>query len=475
MTALGPGLPTNEQRRQPPQSTMPTRRGSASLRSLLFATFCTLALALAASGCGTTRADESTATTAAGASGSPTPASSTPSDTATPAQDAAPCQAANLTAAPVTATPMGMTQTAYRVRLINKGPECRLRGYPQHLTGLDLTGKTHRVPTHSPTQDEIASLTSGKPAGLLASGDMAEFVLHTAQGCESDRVGPSKAESYTRLWFSPPSQPGKVAVVPGKPVDAGPSVIALSRCNTSVTRFYAALPRTTPSTSPTPAGDPTGILDDREAPAPRAVFMPGNRWHGTIGGQDVNVYAGSVGNTRMGTGKVIVELGLPGAPGSQTLSVLTPHTGPLMIVAAPYPARLTLWDSHGYRHTLILLAGAKTMEHKQRGRRVAVPADAVMPAAGVCGGALHHLVTVGVGAGAAYPRCVQVFADEALRVENRSDDQPPRTSVTVGFPTLPATTVGPGESLVFAHPFTRLAPGVHTITLGMYTADIWVR
>lgn len=203
-------------------------------------------------------------------------------------------------------------------------------------------------------------------------------------------------------------------------------------------------------------------------------FVSGNRWRGVIAGQDVNVYAGTAGSMRMGTGKVIVDIRAPGSGHPLVLNRLARHTGPLMIVAAPAPRRLTLWDAHGYRHTLIL-AGPRTRLYQPPGPPAAVPADAVLPTAGICAQARNHLVTVGIAAEAAYPRCARVFADEALRVENRSDDQPPRMTVTLRFPTVPASTVRPGESVVFAHPFARLAPGVHRIHLGPYTADIWVR
>ncbi len=201
-------------------------------------------------------------------------------------------------------------------------------------------------------------------------------------------------------------------------------------------------------------------------------FMPGNRWHGVVGGQDVNVYAGSLANTRMGTGKVIIQFDQPGRP-TRTVNLLSPHTGQLMIVSADRTNRLTLWDTDGYWHTLLLDEDHSRLTNG--GHQVAIRADAMMPAAGVCGGARDHLVTVGVGAGDAYPRCVRVFADEALRVENRSDDQPPRTSFTVGFPTLPATTLHPGQSVVFSHPFAGLAPGVHSLHLSHLSMDVWVR
>jgi hypothetical protein len=445
-----------------------------------------LLVACVVAGCGTTRVAGPTSTSSAAASGSPTSPLTGSASASPDAALADPCQAANLTADPVIGTPMGMTQTMYRVRLVNHGPACRLRGYPEHLSGRTVTGKIQAVHPLLARGEEARYLTSRQPADL-ATGDAVEFVLHTAHGCDTNRVGPSKSESYSRLWFTLPGQSRRITVIPQI---TGPGTrrepVGLPRCFTSMTRFYAAMTIAAPSGSPTassrpsspdatPTPDPTGLLDDPQAPAPASDFISGNRWHGTIAGQDVNVYAGSRASTHMDTGRIIVQFGQPGAPGSQTINGRSPNAGSLMIAAVQYGDRLTLWDSRGYRHTLIL-AGPKTLEYKNRGPRVAIPADFLAPAAGVCGTALHHLLTVAAGPDTPYPRCVRVFSDQALRIQNHTglSGQPPHP-VTVRFPTLPTTTLQPDQSAVFDDPFAGLAPGVHTLTLGTYTADIWVR
>lgn len=219
---------------------------SPLLQPTAWVTITAVAMVLLLAGCGgAPRTGSRPAHSPTGSPVSPAVARS-PSPSDSPARYAA-CHPRNLAAQTVLAAPLGMDQTAFRVRLVNQGPACSLRGYPQDLTGETLTGQVHRLRLSPESADGEQALTSRRPAEL-ATGDVAEFVLHTAYACEHPQGEPQPDETYRRLRFRLPDVRGQVSAEFFPTSDPKMNGMWLTRCSTAVSRFYAAVPRGSAST-----------------------------------------------------------------------------------------------------------------------------------------------------------------------------------------------------------------------------------
>lgn len=100
------------------------------------------------------------------------------------------------------------------------------------------------------------------------------------------------------------------------------------------------------------------------------------------------------------------------------------------------------------------------------------PPDSPQPAAGTCGRADSAVVEVTLNPDIPSPRCVQVDADQSLRVRNNTDQQ-----VDVSF-AHHAATLAPGGAQAFAQAFgDYLEPGVHRVDTSLYGGsgpEIWL-
>jgi hypothetical protein len=101
------------------------------------------------------------------------------------------------------------------------------------------------------------------------------------------------------------------------------------------------------------------------------------------------------------------------------------------------------------------------------------PPDADAPAAGTCGTSQDEVVEVTINPDIPSPRCVQVTADQRLRIVNRAD-QPCDVSLAQF-----SATLQPGESTDFDMPFgDYLEPGVHRVGMSIYGssgAEVWLQ
>lgn len=107
------------------------------------------------------------------------------------------------------------------------------------------------------------------------------------------------------------------------------------------------------------------------------------------------------------------------------------------------------------------------------------PADAQMPASGVCGRVVGALVVITANPDTPSPRCVTVKGSQHLKVVNASNQlgQTGRT-ITVSFASFPPRQVPVGGTTTFDQNFgSYLAPGVHDLHITLYSgsAEIWLR
>ena len=107
------------------------------------------------------------------------------------------------------------------------------------------------------------------------------------------------------------------------------------------------------------------------------------------------------------------------------------------------------------------------------------PADAQMPASGVCGQVAGALVVIVANPDTPSPRCVIVAGSQHLKVVNASNQfgQTGRT-ITVSFASFPPRRVAVGATTTFDQNFgSFLAPRVHDLHVTLYagSAEIWLR
>lgn len=96
---------------------------------------------------------------------------------------------------------------------------------------------------------------------------------------------------------------------------------------------------------------------------------------------------------------------------------------------------------------------------------------ALQPAAGICGGPLDdEFASVEIRPDIPSPRCLQVSADQKLRVVNRTDEV---LSIKLGRLT---GQINPGEALTLDEPFGNiLRPGVHLLTASPFSGpELWL-
>ena len=109
-----------------------------------------------------------------------------------------------------------------------------------------------------------------------------------------------------------------------------------------------------------------------------------------------------------------------------------------------------------------------------------IPADAQMPAGGICGRAVGPLAVIIANPDTHSPRCMIVTGSQHLKVTNGSHQfgQTGRT-ITVSFASFPPRQIAVGASTTFDRDFgSYLAPGVHVLHISLYGgdgADIWLR
>lgn len=109
-----------------------------------------------------------------------------------------------------------------------------------------------------------------------------------------------------------------------------------------------------------------------------------------------------------------------------------------------------------------------------------IPADAQMPASGVCGPVVGALVVITANPDTPSPRCVTVSGTQHLKVVNASNQfgQTGKT-ITVSFAAFPPRQVAVGASTTFDQDFGNyLAPGVHVLHISLYGgegAELWLR
>lgn len=103
-------------------------------------------------------------------------------------------------------------------------------------------------------------------------------------------------------------------------------------------------------------------------------------------------------------------------------------------------------------------------------RELATP-YALQPAAGICGGAIdEEIASVEIWPDIPSPRCLQVSADQKLRVVNRTNEV---LSIKLGRLT---GQIKPGEFLTLDEPFGNiLEPGVHLLTVSPFGGpELWL-
>jgi hypothetical protein len=108
-----------------------------------------------------------------------------------------------------------------------------------------------------------------------------------------------------------------------------------------------------------------------------------------------------------------------------------------------------------------------------------IPADAQMPASGVCGPVVGALVVIAANPDTPSPRCVTVTGSQHLKVVNASNQfGQTGTTITVSFASFPPRQVPVGATTTFDQNFgSYLAPGVHDLHVTLYSgsAEIWLR
>ena len=110
-------------------------------------------------------------------------------------------------AAVATFAPVGAGTNAYRIQISDRGRRCVLQGRPTSLAGVLPSGRTVTLQPSRLTADNVAALTTNRPA-VLTDTRFGELILLTSIGCPSGQQAPSRAQTFVALrigvgprWF----------------------------------------------------------------------------------------------------------------------------------------------------------------------------------------------------------------------------------------------------------------------------------